>query len=750
MTTTGVSLRLRARYCALGFLLAALAGGAGTAYAQSVLEELVVTATRRAENIQDVPVSVSAVEGERLAAMFEGGEDIRALATRVPSLYAESSNGRLAPRFYIRGLGNSDFDLAASQPVSIIVDEVVLENVILKSFPLFDIERVEVLRGPQGTLFGRNTPAGIVKFDTKKPTQELDGDLTISAGELGTNTIQAAVGGGFSEAVSARIAFLYHERQDWIDNDFTGVNDALGGFHEYAYRAQLLIEPSDSFSALLNVHGRDIDGTASIFRANVLGPGSDGFNTNFDRDTVSFDEGSNNPQHAQGEGGSLKLDFRFGGNTTLTSVTAYETTESSSLGDIDGGFGADFLPFVGPCPPGSAPGSRCIPFPSQTQDGIDDLDQFTQELRIASQASDAFFWQAGVFYFDSEFSVTTTPFFVAPTTLTHENTAWAVFGHVSYDVTEALTVTGGARFTDDEKDLTVQASPIPTAPQNVSDSQVSWDLSALYRVSDQFNIYGRLASGFRAPTIQGRDIAFFGSPSIADSETITSIEAGFKSQLAGNRVRLNGSVFYYEIEDQQLSAIGGGGNFVQLVNADKGTGLGFDLELEFLATDNLLFTAGLSYTDTEIQDDTLTILPCGAVLGMAAGFCTVRDPVNPNFTAVVDGNAFPQAPEYIATITARYGIPVGDRGEFFFYTDWAFQGETQFFIYESAEYFSDESYEGGARIGYSHDNGKWELALFGRNITDEENVKGGIDFNNFTGFDNEPSIIGVSFKTRFD
>ena len=139
------------------------------------LGEIIVTAQRRSENIQDVPLSVSALEGERLSAMFEGGGDIQVLAARVPSLYAESSNGRLAPRFYIRGLGNSDFDLAASQPVSIIVDDVVLENVILKSFPMFDLERVEVLRGPQGTLFGRNTPAGIVKFDTRKPTQEFGG-----------------------------------------------------------------------------------------------------------------------------------------------------------------------------------------------------------------------------------------------------------------------------------------------------------------------------------------------------------------------------------------------------------------------------------------------------------------------------------------------------------------------------------------------------------------------------------------------
>jgi iron complex outermembrane receptor protein len=742
MTTTGVALGLRARDCAIGFLLATVVAGAGPAFAQGALEEVVVTAQRRVENIQDVPISVSPLEGERLDSLFEGGEDIRALATRVPSLYAESSNGRLAPRFYIRGLGNSDFDLAASQPVSIIVDEVVLENVILKSFPLFDIERVEVLRGPQGTLFGRNTPAGIVKFDTKKPSQDFDADLMISAAELGTNTIQAAVGGGFSDAVSARVAVLFHEREDWIDNTFTGEDDAMGGFSEYAYRAQLLIEPSDSFSALLNIHGRDIDGTASIFRANVLGPGSDGFNSNYDRDSVSYDGGDNNPQHAEGEGASLKLDFKFDGDATLTSITAYETTESFSLGDIDGGFGADFLPFVGPCPPGSAPGDPCIPFPSQSQDGIDDLDQLTQEFRIASQATDRLFWQAGVFYFDSEFTVTTlpfSPFFPPSTTLTHENTAWAVFGHVSFDVTDALTLTGGARFTDDEKDLTG-----PTTPQNVSDEQVSWDLSALFRVSDQFNLYGRLASGFRAPTIQGRDVAFGGQPSVADSETITSIEAGFKSDLAGGRVRLNAAVFYYEIEDQQLSAIGGGGNFVQLVNADKGTGTGFDLDSEFLITDNFLVTLGLSYVDTELEDDTLVVPPCGS------GLCTVLDPLDGSGRAIIDGNPFVQAPEYIATVAARWGIPVGDNSEFFFYTDWAFQGETQFFLYESAEYFSDETFEGGARIGYSRDGGKWEVALFGRNITDEENVKGGIDFNNLTGFDNEPRIVGVSFRARFD
>jgi iron complex outermembrane receptor protein len=729
-------------------LPAALAQNAPSS--STTLGEIIVTAQRRSENIQDVSLSVSALEGERLAAMFEGGGDIQVLAARVPSLYVESSNGRLAPRFYIRGLGNSDFDLAASQPVSVIVDEVVLENVILKSFPLFDIERVEVLRGPQGTLFGRNTPAGIVKFDTKKPTQEFGGDVSLSYGDLGSLSFEGAVGGGISDTVSFRLSALYQERDDWIDNDFTGENDAMGGFEEYAYRAQLLIEPSDDFSALLNIHGRDIDGTASIFRANVLGPGSDGFNSNYDRDSVFYDGGDGNLQSAEGLGGSLRLDFGLGGDVSLTSITAYENTESSSRGDIDGGFGADFLnflppPYVGPCPPGSAVGDPCIPFPSDTLDGIDNLDQFTQEIRFSSQASDRLFWQAGAYYFDSEFSVTTNPFFTpAATTMVHENTAWAVFGHLSYDVTDAFTLTGGLRYTDDDKDLSGSGpTGASIAPVSVADEQVSWDLSALFEVNEDFNIYARLANGFRAPTIQGRDVAFGGAPSIADSETINSIEFGFKSQLADDRIRLNAAVFYYEVDDLQLSAIGGGGNFVQLVNADKGTGMGLDLDGEFLFTDRFMMTLGFSYTDTEIDDSTVVVPPCGS------GLCTVLDPLDVNGNAIIDGNSFTQAPEYVATVTARYGIPIGTNGELFFFTDWAFQGETQFFIYESEEFKSDGNFEGGARIGYSHDGGKWEVALFGRNITDEENVKGAIDFNNLTGFDNEPRIVGVSFRARF-
>ncbi len=733
--------------------LAAAAALAASASLQSVaaqdrfdrmiLEEITVTAQRREENLQEVPFSVSAMQGERLQAYVVAGEDIRALANRIPALYAESSNGRLAPRFYMRGLGNTDFDLAASQSVSIVVDEVVQENVILKSFPLFDIERVEVLRGPQGTLFGRNTPAGIVKFDTRKPSSEMNGYVNASVGSLGTTNVEGAIGGSLSadDSLMGRVSILSQNRDDWIDNGFTGEDDALGGYNEVAWRAQLLYEPADNLSMLLNVHGRDLNnGTASIFRANILNTGSNSLNGNFIRDVVFFDEGDNNPQEAQALGASLKIDWDFGNDLTLTSISSHEEVENQSLGDIDGGFGASFLPIMGP---------GFIPFPSQTRDGLDDLEQITQEFRLASNARDDLFWQAGFFYFKSDFTVKTEPFFVPPTSVRHLNEAWAVFGQVSYDLTRALNVTVGARYTDDDKDMLTGPSPNPQPDVNVGDDQVSWDISLLYTVNDSVNLYGRVATGFRAPSIQGRNIAFFDpNPfSVANSETILSYEVGAKAQLS-DRFRVNGAVYRYSIDDQQLSAIGGNTNSNVLVNADEGIGYGLDVDAEVVLTDNLVLTVGASWNETEINDSNLvTATPCTPP--GSGGRCTLLDPVDTNGFAILDGNPFPQAPESQANITLRYSTPVGDDDELYWFADYVHQGDANFFLYESAEFHSGDIFEMGLRAGYIANNGQWEAAVFARNLTDEENLKGGIDFNNNTGFDNEPRIFGVTLQVNF-
>ncbi len=701
--------------------------------AEGELPAIIVTANRRAENLQDVPVSAAALSTDDVQTILDGGGDITALAARVPGLFVESSNGRAAPRFYIRGLGNTDFDLAASQPVSVVMDEVVMENVTLKSFPLFDVARVEVLRGPQGSLFGRNTPAGIVKIDTARPTEEFAAQASLTYGSYNSIGVDAGIGGAIVPgALSFRVSGLWQHRDDWVDNGNTGEDDVLGGYDEFAGRVQLLLDTGGPLSVLASAQYRDLKGTSTLFRANILGPGNNELNGNYDRDTVFYDAGGGNPSEYEAFVGSFNISYEADW-ATLTSITAYANSKGLSRGDIDGGFGASFLPVMGP---------GFIPFPSDTQDSIS-LDQWTQEVRIASNDTNPLGWQIGAFFFDSDFDVTTVGFnFPPPVTVNHTNQSWAVFGQATYQLTPALKVTGGLRYTDDQKQFVVVSGAAPQ-PRSVQDDRISWDLSAFADVSDDISLFARVASGFRAPTIQGRDVAFFSPPSVATSEKIMSYEAGFKSQFAGNRARVNGAVFYYTIDDPQFTAVGGGGNLVQLVNAEGGRAWGFELDAEFKPTDSLLLTLGASYNDTKIEDPNLAVGICAQ--------CTVTDPlitINGTQRALVDGNPFPNAPEWILDASARFGVPLGNGGEIFALTDWAYQGKTNFFLYESREFFADNQIEGGLRIGYARFDGSLELAAFVRNITDASNVKGGIDFNNNTAFVNDPRIIGVSLRVK--
>ena len=705
---------------------------------------VVVTAQKREQTLNEVPFAVSVIDPEQLNTIFTGGGDILQLANRVPGLFADSSNGRYAPRFYIRGFGNVDFDLTASQPVSVVQDEVVYENVFLKSFPLFDVAQVEVLRGPQGTLFGRNTPAGVIKFDTVKPGDEFSANVTASYGSFSTTRIEAGVTQPLSDTFSVRVAGLINYRDDYVNNanaaaPFVDPNgDELGGYRDVAARLHALWTPNDQFTALFSVQNRSLDGTSSLFRANILDLGSNDLNSRFDRDTVFYDGGRNNFQTQDTFNTNLRLDYDFGG-MTLTSITGAFWGDSTGLGDIDGGL------------VGATPQTGFVPFPSETGSLGSDLEQYSQEFRLASNTDEPLQWILGAFYFEDDFNVDSVAFNgfgdPTPTIITNvaqEQSAWALFGQLSYDFTEALNLTGGLRYSNDDKSYTGVRTrgflgPL-TVTEDVSDSEVSWDVSATYAISDTTTVYGRVAQGYRGPSIQGR-ITFSSDVTTADSETILSWEAGVRTAFLNDTLDVSASIYTYEVDDQQFTAIGGATNTNRLVNAEGGRGTGLELEGTWRPVESLTFTGALSINDTEIEDESLRVPPCGAG-------CTVTDPLDANGLALVDGNPFPQAPDYQFNFTAEYTQPAFN-GEVYIHTDWFFQGETNFFLYESAEFNSDGNFEGGLRLGYRDARG-YEAALFARNITDEENLFGGIDFNNLTGFVNEPRVIGIELRGEWN
>ena len=742
--------------------LAILALPQAGAWAQQVtqLQTITVTAERREESIKDVPNSVSTVAGEFLDVINTSGQDVRVLSGRVPSLNIESSFGRAFPRFYIRGYGNTDFRLNASQPVSLVYDGVVQENPILKGFPAFDLEQIEVLRGPQGTLFGRNTPAGVVKFDAVKPGKKMAGYGSIGLGTLGTTNLEGAMTIPLSPTVSTRISVLDQRRSDWVDNDHeAGPTQKLEGYRDSALRAQLALNPSADFGALFNLHARDLDGSARLFRANIIKPGTNDLVDGFDAKQVSLD--GINDQKVKNTGGSLRIRWNLG-EMALNSITGYESLDTFNRGDIDGGFGASFLPEYGPGE---------IPFASETADGIPKHRQITQEFRVESNGAGALGWQAGVYLFDEDYEVESFSYDSLAggaqdgyQRIRQTNKASALFGALTWQATQALQLRGGLRFSRDKKQLDVLeytnsgfvpcvllakctlaelAGQEPDGDLSASpkDTKTNWDLSAVYALNKDVNLFARAATGFRASSIQSAGA--FNGKSVAGPENNTSVEAGVKADLFDKRARVSFSAFSYTVKDLQLTAVGGAANANILLNAKKATGQGFELDLTAYLTQHILMTLGVGYNDTKIKDPGLAVAVCAS--------CTVTDPtttINGGTYALIDGNPLPQAPKYTLNFTARYGFPFA-AGEMFVLTDWAYRSKINFFLYESTEFTGKAMLEGGLRVGYIWGNGKYEAAIYGRNITDTVRIVGGIDFNNLTGFINEPRTWGVQFKATF-
>jgi iron complex outermembrane receptor protein len=725
------------------------------------VEEMIVTAEKRPEDIQKIPAAVSTLSGTDLGIILTAGPDIRAISGRVPSLVLESSFGRAFPRFYMRGLGNTDFDLNASQPVSMVVDDVVLENPIVKGMPLWDLDRIEVLRGPQGTLFGRNTDAGVIKFDTRRPSQEFESNFNVSYGTYSNVDINGGIGGALSKTLSARLSLLWQSESDWVDNKWAGYkgkNPALGGYETAAARLQFLWQPSDKFNALLNVHGWHVDGTARIFRANIIKPGTNDFVPGFQQDVV-YQDGLNE-QLISSLGGLLRLEYNLG-PATLTSITGYERINNMySRGDIDGGYG--------PFPDGSM-GPGFIPFSSESADGIPKLDQVTEELRLASNAAGPFQWLVGAYYFNEKVDIDSFSYdSLSPgnpqngyATQNQTTDSYAVFASLDYTFSDAWSIKAGLRYTNDTKDFEADRpqplfQPPLTHPitRHTSDSNVSGDLSATYRVNPNVNLYGKLATGYRGPSIQGRimfapDFSDGQDPatngvSVADAETIKSFELGLKSILADQRLRLNLAAYVFQMDGQQLTAVGGKYNVATLLNAKHTNGHGFEADIEYIPSQFVFASLGLSWNPTKIDDPDLTVAPCG-------GGCTITNrtnatPTTPATLVYINGNSLPFAPDWIFSGVLNVQSDPFNKG-FFGSLDWAYSSDKSFFLYESKEFHSD-SLEFGLRVGYGWNGDKYEVALFGRNLLDKKILQGGIDFDNLTGMTNEPRIIGVEFKAK--
>jgi iron complex outermembrane recepter protein len=730
---------------------AALADPTGDAIAAKAAQadddqaDIVVTATRRLEREQNVPFSTSVIDRQQLKAAFSAGGDIRALSNTVAGLNIESSAGRAFPRFYIRGYGNTDFSIFASQPVSVVYDDVVEENAALKAFPIFDVADVEVSRGPQGTLFGRNAPAGVIQIQSARPKLgEVGGDYSASWGRYNSVTLNGALNVPVSDTVALRVSAQEQRRDNWVSDPINSTT--LEGFSDFAGRLQLLYQPDSRFSALFNVHGRHETGSARLFRANIIQPGSNDLVAGFD--PAKYYADSNNEGHIDSIGGSARLTWQLG-NVALTSITGYEKILSYyGLSDTDGGYGADYEGASGPTvtrPNGTNIG---IPFPVSAAGGISNHNQISQELRATSDNAGAINWLGGVYCFYDTTTAGSINYDQTGTKVTsyndsrQNNNAYAAFGSLIFKPVNNLDLRAGLRFTHDRKTFSIVDNlneSFAATYAVASGDNLSGDASVTYAVSPQVNLYSRFATGFRAPS--------FGAPSstigiqIAKAETNQSVEVGFKSFLADRRIKLNADVYYFSVHNQQLTAVGGADNSTRLINARRSEGYGAEIEFNARVSSRLQFSTAASYNFTRIKDPTLAVAVCAV--------CTVTDPRNAQGNALIDGNPLPQAPKWTVDTRATYSLPLAQRRAAFLSADLAYRSAINFFLYDSKEFTGRSFADLGLRGGLRWDDGKYEVAAFCRNCLNQIRVIGGIDFNNLTGMINDPVIYGVQLSGKF-
>ena len=758
MLSSRVSRPISVRALIVGASLLALTCAAGAARADTPAApdaaapgpgDIVVTATRRAEIAKDVPIAVTAISGDKLNVLNSSGLDIRFLSSRTPSLQIESSFGRTQPRFYIRGLGNTDFDVNAPQPVSVVYDDIALESSMLKSFPVFDLASVEVLRGPQGTLFGRNTPAGVIKLNPALPGSTFTGYGQIEYGTYNTINGELAFGGPLGQGFSFRLSGLIQSRDGWVTNDDknTVADGKLEGYQDKAGRAQIAYESGD-FHARIEAHGRDLEGTPRLFRAGLFEPGSNHFNPGFDPKHISLDGYTS--QKLSQWGTNLHLDYHFEGLGTLYSITGYERGRIESTGDIDGGSSYTFT--------GGTLGDLNVGlFPDNTG-GVTKPREFSQEVRFASDEFGGLRLQGGAYYFHQKLSTSELAYNWPPTGIRSVdlnqdiehydlNTNYGIFASAEYKATDRLTLRAGVRYSHDHKnDLVTGFAPASNFPAplparaKVSGSAVTWDGSATYAITPAINLYARAATGYQGPAIQDR-VTFFSSQTTAPKESVLSGEAGIKGATPDHRLSFALDGYWYRAKHFQITAVGGAFNTTQLFSANHVTGYGAELEVEARPVENLTLTASGSYNFTRIHDPSITAGVCG-------GGCTVTDPIAANGGAIIDGNPLPQAPKWIANVTARYDYPLANGDKIFVSTDWAYRGAINYFVYTALEFRGRSLTEGGARLGYHFRKG-FEVAVFSRNITNQIRSISAIDFNNLTGMINDPRIVGGEVSLKF-
>ena len=635
-----------------------------------------VTATKRATSSQKVPLAISVLSGDAIA--DKQLRDGIALARETPNLVAESISGAASPRYRLRGIGSNDFVITGTSSVGIYEDEVFLNSPAAQSAPLYDLERVEILYGPQGSLWGKNTVAGTLAYVTEKPSQTTSGQGRLTYGSDNTVEAEAAFGGGLTKDISARVAGVYKRRDGQFYNEFT--RSKIGKYEIWDLRGQLLWNFAGG-SLLVKANGGESRQEVPIMHVGVLtgGADADGYIQSRDPDTLSNNFAS--PTKAARLGATARLIVGLGG-PSLTNIASYNRSSSYLFSDDDGGPIARY--------------GENLRGRSRT---------FTDELRVASQDNSRFGWIAGLYYLrdktnssGSAAGYSNTDFGVGGVAydLTQTTDNYAAFASLSYRITPRLKITAGARYNWEKKaaggvayDYVLQVDPfnasIPAAvfldtanrvynfagqpavdvpPGSRTYKRLTWDGSIAYEANNVL-FYGRIARGFRSGNYNTY-VAAPGDFGIFKPETLTSYEVGAKSNFFNRRLTFNIAAYHYDFRDLQVFILQTVGS--RPGNANKARVNGLEVAATVKPVSGLSFTGSYGLADTKYTDFANASAP---------------PPINRGAPLDLTGQSFERAPKHTINLEGNYEVQVGP-GKLKLNTDWRYTSRFRFQAWSDA------------------------------------------------------------------
>ena len=685
----------------------------------SQVEEITVSAQRRDANLQEVPISVSAFtvdDMEKLQINAVGD-----VAAAVPNMktYNVTANGS-AMQLFMRGTGvqNPGFNTSES-PVGLYVDDVYHGRLATANLDLTDVERTEVLRGPQGTLYGRNTLAGAMKFITRTPGDEMWGNASLGYGNYKTSKATASVGGPLIDGkLAASVTGLYHNRDDgWIKRSEGG--DALSEYTNKAVRGKLHWYGGDIFDAQLSVAYIDDenDGYNGIpYGPSVKDPASvPGSPLNGFYDTAVSDANKGYGETDQFNT-ALTLAWNFGA-WNLKSITSYSDIDDKFGFDLNGG--ATQGVSGGPITEGS-------PFSTFVSSDSDNT-TVTQEIIFSGDAlEDSFHWTAGLFYLnedgDQEYSPSFGGLGLTESSETETN-SYAVYGQGGWDITEKFSLTLGARLTRDEKDYDNDCSGFcdfgGSAAWSISQDETFTEFNPTllleYRFNKNFLMFGSTGSGFKSGGFQSLCL---GVQSCAgnsyDTEDVWNSEIGIKSEWLDNRLRFNASTWYAQYSSIQQTVVDTSNNTFPLVNAGDADILGLDIETYWSPNDNWDLFAIFGYQNDSSND--FDDIPGLAETSARLGFNWSTPTVYSDKWEFSIGFDVEYSDEYLAALAQE----------------------------PNDEIMIDDYTRLNGTIVLSQFDGPWSIVLNAKNITDEDDNYSGIA-SSATG--TPATVSGINIRT---